>query len=116
MIEPLLVGAGGAIGASGRYLVGIRFREAQFPWATLVVNALGSGLLAAVLVSDLGLTITLFVGVGFCGALTTFSSFSYETVELWESGRRGASIANAGGNLLLSAFAFGTVWWVLMNL
>ncbi len=83
----ILVGAGGSLGAIGRYLVSNALRSAStIPLGTLFVNILGSFLL--------GMLVTLFragvietpwitlVGVGFLGSFTTMSTFAVETVSL----------------------------------
>jgi CrcB protein len=97
----------GALGATARYLldgfVGDR-TEGAFPWGTFVVNASGSCLLG--LVTGLSLyhafptTPKLIVGTGFCGAYTTFSTFTFETVRLLEEGALYEGLTNALGNLL----------------
>ena len=77
---------GCALGGIVRYL-GTKFvtrlSGERFPWDTLVVNSIGSFLLGALLGSDmaLGSTVT-FLSLGFCGGLTTFSSFSLQTFSL----------------------------------
>jgi len=50
------------------------------------------------------------VGVGACGAFTTYSSFSVQTVRLWEDGKRGYAVLNAVGNLVSSLIAVGLAW------
>jgi fluoride exporter len=85
----LWIAGGGAIGAVARYLVGglaMRLLGAGFPWGTLCVNATGSlliGFLAAAL-EDLPVSqgVRLCVLTGLLGAFTTFSTFSFETVEM----------------------------------
>lgn len=72
----LLVALGAAVGAPLRWLVG---RLVPGPRGTLVVNVLGSALLGASL--GLGPSSYALVGTGFCGALTTFSTFAVEAVE-----------------------------------
>lgn len=96
-----MVAIGGALGAPLRYLTD-RFVQARhdtvFPWGTFTVNAVGSfilGLIAGLAIAGAtGSTVTLLVGVGFCGALTTYSTLSYETVRLVEQGARYFAIAN----------------------
>jgi CrcB protein len=99
---------GAAVGAPGRYLVD-RFVQARhdavMPWGTLCVNVIGSfvlGFLTGVAhdqrVPD---QVTLALGTGFCGALTTYSTFSYETLRLYEDGAR----LYAAMNLVLSVAA-----------
>jgi len=109
-MDALLVGVGGAVGASSRYLVGRLLAHYSAPWATLAVNALGSFLLGVVVFGVNSSAAALVVGVGFCGAFTTFSSFSYQTVQLWEQGDRGRALLNAGGSLFGALLAFGSAW------
>jgi len=81
----LLVALGAAIGAPLRYLTD-RFIQARagagFPWGTLTVNVTGSLVLGFVLGIPAGPALTALVGAGFCGALTTYSTFAYETLRL----------------------------------
>jgi CrcB protein len=106
-MEVFLISIGGAVGAALRYAVGQLINSSSFPWATLVVNALGSFILGSVIVGVTDSDILLLVAVGFCGAFTTFSSFSFQTVRLWERGERSAAFLNAFGNLTISLLAFG---------
>ncbi|MGI5207595.1 fluoride efflux transporter CrcB [Spirillospora sp. CA-108201] len=97
----LLVLAGGACGAMLRFvldtMVKNRFGKA-FPWGTLTVNLLGTGILGALH----GLTTSAvpdgLVGTGLCGALTTFSTFELDTVHLFQDGK----YARGAANVLLS--------------
>ncbi|GAA3128806.1 fluoride efflux transporter CrcB [Streptomyces rameus] len=89
----LLVVAGAVIGAPVRYLTdrAVRARhDSPFPWGTLVVNVVGClvlGLLTgAVSAGVAGPEVRLLAGTGLCGALTTYSTFSYETLRLTEAG------------------------------
>ncbi|MDQ0792653.1 protein CrcB [Streptomyces sp. B1I3] len=93
MSDLLLVVAGGAVGAVLRYLTdrAVQTRhDTVFPWGTFTVNVVGSlslGLLTgAVAAGAAGHSLQLLLGVGLCGALTTYSTFSYETLRLAESG------------------------------
>jgi CrcB protein len=99
---------GAAIGAPARYLTDrtIQARhDTVVPWGTLTVNVVGSlvlGLLAGVAESHrVPEALTLAVGTGFCGALTTYSTFSYETFRLYETGAR----LYAGLNVVVSLLA-----------
>lgn len=84
----LLVIAGALVGAPLRYLTdrAVQSRhDSVFPWGTFTVNVAGClllGLLAAVAPSN----VRLLLGTGLCGALTTYSTFSYETLRLVEAG------------------------------
>jgi CrcB protein len=97
----VLVLIGGAAGAVLRYLTdrAIQSRvDAVLPWGTLVVNVAGSfvlGLLSGLAAGAGGLPVWVraLAGVGFCGALTTYSTFGLETVRLAGTGAwRHASI------------------------
>lgn len=107
MIEAVLVGVGGAVGATARYLVGVLVRpaDASVPVDTLAVNVLGSFVLGLVTFSGAGSELVLFVGTGACGSFTTFSSFSVDTLRLWESGRPMLAAIYALSNLVLAVGA-----------
>lgn len=97
----LLVALGGAVGAPLRYLID-RAVEARhdtaFPWGTFAANAAGSAVLGALtgaaLVAAVPQEVRLLLGTGLCGALTTYSTFSYETLRLAEAGSRFLAAAN----------------------
>lgn len=104
MRSALLVALGGAVGAVARYgidLAGARWAEAGWPVGTWVVNALGCLLigLALPLVEAERARLVLLVGV--LGSFTTFSTFSADTVVLWEAGRPGLAAANAAGSVVV---------------
>ena len=99
----LAVLAGGMIGAPARYLADrlVQARhDSVFPWGTFAVNMAGSALLGFLLGAErhLGLPPVVFalLGTGFCGGLTTFSTFGYETLRLLEDG----AISEAGVNVI----------------
>jgi CrcB protein len=96
---------GAGVGAPARYLVDrfVQSRlDAVLPWGTLSVNVFGSlvlGLLAGLAMDhSLSGEVMTTVGTGFCGALTTYSTFSYETLRLYEDGAR----LYAGVNVVLT--------------
>ena len=113
-MEALLISIGGAFGAILRYLVGQLINNTSFPWATLIVNALGSFILGLAIFGVHDADILLMVSVGFCGAFTTFSSFSFQTVSLWEEGEERSAVLNALGNLTVSLLAFGVAWALMV--
>lgn len=93
MTAVLLVAVGGAAGASLRYAFA-RLVPGRFPWGILAANLLGSFLLG-VLLAGADDEVMLLAGVGFCGALTTFSTFALDTLVLAREGRPATSWANA---------------------
>lgn len=105
-----LVGLGGAFGAVLRYLVSEFLAERDYPLGTITVNVLGSFALGLVTFGDVGGTASLFIGVGGLGAFTTFSSFSYETVRLWETGSRGRAMGNLIGTFVVTSIAVLLAW------
>lgn len=93
----LLVAAGAAVGAPLRYLTdrAVQARHASgFPWGTFAVNTAGSLLLGLVAGASVSSQTYALLGTGLCGALTTYSTFSYETLRLAERGRVPAAAAN----------------------
>jgi CrcB protein len=97
----LFVCLGAAIGAPARYLtdrVIAARHDTVLPWGTLTVNVVGSlvlGLLAGVAEGHhVPGNVSLVVGTGFCGALTTYSTFSYETLRLYDDGARLYAVLN----------------------
>jgi fluoride exporter len=105
-----LVGVGGAIGALLRYAVYEQLSDERYPWPTLVVNVVGSFVFGAATFAGASESVIQLVGIGICGSFTTFSSFSVETVQLYERGDRKLAVANAAGNLALSLAAIGVAW------
>jgi CrcB protein len=91
MVNPAyLVGAGATIGALLRYgtnqYVGNIVGGRAFPYGTFTVNVIGSFVLAFITFLGASDAILSALGTGACGSYTTFSSFSVDTVQLWENG------------------------------
>ncbi|KTB48170.1 camphor resistance protein CrcB [Dehalogenimonas alkenigignens] len=109
MTTILLIAAAGALGSLSRYAVSGAVHAAlgqSFAWGTLAVNLLGSFLLGFLM--HLGLNTDLIpphlrtaAAVGFLGAFTTFSTFSYETVRMIQDGAWGAAAGNIAGSVVL---------------
>jgi len=94
----VLVLLGAALGAPARYLVdrAIQARHTSgFPWGTFAVNVSGSFLLGLIAASAVSGSHLAFLGTGFCGAFTTYSTFAYETLLLARNGSRSRATLNA---------------------
>ena len=96
----IFVALGGALGSVARYVIGHAMVGAasSFPWGTLVINAVGCGLLGLFIgLSEARLAVSpevkAFISIGLLGGFTTFSLFGYETLSLWQAGRSGAAAA-----------------------
>ncbi|GHB33914.1 putative fluoride ion transporter CrcB 2 [Streptomyces xanthochromogenes] len=92
---------GAAIGAPLRFLTDLAVQkrhDSVFPWGTFTVNVVGCLILGtltgAVTAGAASSSVQLFVGTGLCGALTTYSTFSYETLRLAEDGAKFYAAAN----------------------
>ncbi|MER0240984.1 fluoride efflux transporter CrcB [Streptomyces sp. HSW2009] len=120
----LLVIIGAAVGAPLRYLTDQQLRaryDTAIPWGTFLVNVVGSlllGLLAgASLAGADGSRVQALLGTGLCGALTTYSTFSYETLRLAETRHRRfaagyvASTLLAGLGAAFAGAALGRALW-----
>lgn len=110
----VMVAAGGALGAVARYGLGgwvQGFVSTSFPLGTLAVNVLGSFLLGLsfYLLESLAFSAETraMVTIGFLGAFTTFSTFSYEAVVLLDGGEWARGGAYVGGSLVLGLVGVG---------
>jgi CrcB protein len=106
-VSLLLVIAGAAIGAPLRYLSDRAIQahhDTVFPWGTFTVNVVGSLILGivsgAVTAGGASPQVQLALGTGFCGALTTYSTFSYETLRLLEGDARLFAAANVVASIV----------------
>lgn len=113
----LLIGLGGALGAIFRYSLGLavmRNRSGPFPLGTWIINITGSFVLGLLfqlhsqgLIADWTM---MLLGVGFCGAYTTFSTFGNETVQLIVSHKLRLAALYVGTSVLLSIVAAWIGW------
>ena len=107
-MEYLLISLGGMLGANARYLVAgwvTQWLGLAFPWGTFLVNLSGSFVLGLFLAymsrfpaSDCP---RLFFAVGFLGAYTTFSTFSFESIQLLQNGRFMIALSYVVGSAVL---------------
>ncbi|MFC6084590.1 fluoride efflux transporter FluC [Sphaerisporangium aureirubrum] len=102
MTGVLLVAGGAAVGAPLRYLTdrAVQSRTGSaFPFGTLVVNIAGSAILGFLAALPAGDGVMAAAGTGFCGALTTYSTFGYETLRLAETGARLLAVLNVAASV-----------------
>jgi len=106
----ICVGIGGFIGASMRYLISIqssKLLNSSIPLGTLIANVLGGFLIGVIMEISMSTdlispNLKLFLTTGIMGGLTTFSTFSYETINLLSDGKYLLGIGNVFVNLILS--------------
>ncbi|WP_050182062.1 fluoride efflux transporter CrcB [Domibacillus robiginosus] len=110
------VGIAGSFGAILRYLLGVSlFTNSSFPYATLIINLIGSFLLAWLTTHffkklSVSPVIATAIGTGFVGSFTTFSTLSIETVTMFQAGNTLLAVLyvliSAFGGLLMSRLGF----------
>ena len=105
---------GGFFCAMSRFLMSKALASINkgFPFPTLIMNGSGSFLLGIVLASDMSQTMYQLVGIGFLGAFTTFSTFSYETLQLLTKVQFILATLYCVGSILLGASAFFLALWI----
>ncbi len=120
MRELLLVALGGAVGSVARVVtsgVALRLLPPGFPWGTTAVNLLGSfvfGVIVGLGVTRGGITANeraLWLS-GLLGGFTTFSAFSFDTVELFTQGFQGRALTSVVAQVVLGALAL----WIGMQM
>ena len=104
----MLVSLGAAVGAAVRYLLTettVRMFGDGFPYGTLLVNVIGCfviGIFGGWGIPDLSDTTRLLLITGLLGALTTFSAFGWETLDLMQNGKVGVALISTGLNVVVS--------------
>ncbi|GAB2844100.1 fluoride efflux transporter CrcB [Actinocorallia aurea] len=114
----LLVLIGGAFGAVLRYLLDTAVKKRAgkaFPWGTLTVNLLGAAILGGLHGAGVGTSAEALLGTGFCGALTTFSTFELDTVHLYQDGQYVKAGINVLASLVLGLVVFGLLYALLSH-
>jgi len=115
MTHILAVAAGGAVGSVLRYLISRIPLLSGFPWTTLLVNMAGSFLLG-LFIATTGERMPLsqeshaFISIGLLGGFTTFSTFSHQTLSLWQAEQFAFAGLNVLLNVALGLFAAWLGW------
>ena len=111
----LFVALGAALGAPTRFFVD-RFIQGRiasvFPWGTLAVNGVASLALGALVGAGVTGDAAALAGTGFCGALSTYSTFSYETHRLIQDRSYAIALINVGASLAVTLAAASLGFWV----
>jgi CrcB protein len=122
-MEIAVVGIGGALGAILRFLISksiVSIHGTGFPYGTLAVNVLGSFTIGVIFVLaehlDLPRYMKPLIITGFLGALTTFSTFSIESVQLLRTSNYSGFLINIGANVVLTLTAVLVSMWGTLQL
>ena len=117
MNAPTLVwiALGGALGSVARALAGTLIPAGRLPWATILVNVTGSLLIGWLVArfagqGESGARAQGFWIAGVCGGFTTFSAFSWQTLELLQKASWGAAVANVMLSVVLCLLATWIGW------
>lgn len=110
----------GALAAAARFLVAKAFANSRFPWAVLVVNVVASGIGGAVLAlaerAEVSSDVQLILLTGLCGGLSTFSTFSVETIQFIVDGEFAVAVRSVIANLALGIGAAAAAYALVMLL
>jgi CrcB protein len=111
----ILVGLGGMTGCMLRYLADHFIGDEHFPYATLLVNVLGSlaiGVIMGITAKQEGGNWPLFLTTGLCGGFTTFSAFAWQNLQLLNQQRYLAFLIYTGSTLVLGLLAVFLGYWL----
>ena len=119
-----IVALGGALGAVARYGVNVgtvHFIGHGFPWATLVVNIVGSFLMGLMIakfaqMNAVSQELRMFCMTGFLGAFTTFSTFSLDFVTMWERGEMVQALGYMLVSVVVSILALFLALWIMRGI
>jgi fluoride exporter len=105
-----LIALGGALGSVARAGVGKLMPDGSLPWATILINVTGSLLIGWVMgklgpISPENMRLHGFAVVGICGGFTTFSAFSWQTIDQLQKGQWGAALLNVVLSVVLCLLA-----------
>lgn len=108
-MEYIFVAAGGVFGSLARFIISKRIAEkasTEFPLGTFIINITGALFLG--IVSSIGLSenIYTFIGTGFLGAFTTFSTFMYEGFNLFQENEKMNAFTYVVGSLVLGIVGY----------
>lgn len=115
LAQLLLVGLGGGLGSIARVLLAEWIPVGRLPWGTLLANVLGSLIIGWVLArtgppTEPGGYGQTLLALGFCGGFTTFSSFSWQTLEQLRSGQVGLALIHVLASVGLCLLAVWLGW------
>src|SRR4051812_35744080 len=121
MLRFFLVCTAGGAGCGARYLIALWLGPRPFPYATLIVNVVGSFLIALIMESSLRIAsfppnLRLALTTGFMGGLTTYSSFNYETTTLAAQGSSDRALLNVVVTLVACVLAGLAGLWLARRL
>lgn len=113
----LMIMLGAGLGAPARYLTDRTLQsrsESVFPWGTLTVNVVACLILGVLtgIGTHAGAAVSALIGTGFCGAMSTYSAFSFETLRLVQKGVRWQAAANVTASLVAGLGAAALGWWI----
>jgi len=119
--EALLVFLGGGLGSLIRFVIGkvvAQFSNFSFPVGTLIANLIACFLLGLLVYLSkdriwVSTSLMLFIVTGFCGGLSTFSTFSFETLELFRQGMYSYALFNI---LLSLSLGILSIYWLIVKI